>query len=112
MTCRRRWRESADPEPHPGRRRANPRLYCTAGGQMNTEAEKQVAAEYAANLVHDGMVIGLGSGTTAAHLVRALGTRVASGLHFTAVATSEDTEALARSVNIPLSTLDEIAALD
>ena len=73
---------------------------------------KQAAAESAVALVEDGMVLGLGTGSTAKLAVDILGKRVKSGLRVTGVPTSEATAAQARSVGIPVSTLDEHAALD
>lgn len=69
-------------------------------------------ANAAADLVTPGMLVGLGTGSTADAVTRELGRRVAGGLNFTAVATSDRTEALARQLGIPLSTLDEIDRLD
>lgn len=79
---------------------------------MSAQREKEAAAEYAANLARDGMIVGLGTGTTAALVVRALGRRVADGLRITGVPTSDATGSLARSLHIPLATLDEHTALD
>src|SRR5215216_2442847 len=72
----------------------------------------QRLAVAAADLVTSGMLVGLGTGSTADAVTRELGRRVAAGLHFTAVPTSDRTEALARDLGIPLSTLDETARLD
>jgi ribose 5-phosphate isomerase A len=69
-------------------------------------------AEAAAALVEDGMLLGLGSGSTAEATIRALGTRVAAGLRVTGVPTSARTERLARELTIPLRTLDEVERLD
>jgi ribose 5-phosphate isomerase A len=66
----------------------------------------------AADLVAPGMIVGLGSGSTAEAVVRELGRRVAAGLQFTGVPTSTRTETLAREVGISLTSLDEVAALD
>ncbi len=65
-------------------------------------------AAHAVEMVHDGMVIGLGTGRAAAAFVRALGARVRRGLSVRAVATSERSEALARSVGVELASLDEV----
>jgi ribose 5-phosphate isomerase A len=73
---------------------------------------KQAAAEFAANLVEDGMLVGLGTGSTAYHLVAALGRRVQQGLRITGVPTSERTAAQARTLGIPLSDLGEHPQLD
>jgi ribose 5-phosphate isomerase A len=73
---------------------------------------KEAAAEAAAALLHDGMVVGLGSGTTATMAVAAIGRRVAQGLQIVGVSTSEQTSNQARSLNIPLATLEERSAID
>lgn len=61
----------------------------------------------AAALVEDGMVVGLGSGSTAEAVVRALGERVQAGLSMLGVPTSRRTEEIAREVGIPLTTLSD-----
>jgi len=75
-------------------------------------AGKLAAARYAAALVEDGMVVGLGSGSTAALFVRALGARVRDGLNVVGVPTSDATAALARAEGIALATLEEYPRLD
>jgi ribose 5-phosphate isomerase A len=66
----------------------------------------------AADLVAPGMLVGLGTGSTADAVTRELGRRVSDGLVFTAVPSSARTETLARGLGIPLTTLDEISRLD
>jgi ribose 5-phosphate isomerase A len=66
----------------------------------------------AADLVAPGMLVGLGTGSTADAVTRELGRRVGAGLAITAVPTSDRTEALARGLGIPLTTLDETGQLD
>ena len=74
---------------------------------------KKEAAKAAAQLVQNGMIVGLGTGTTAAYLVSELGRRVADeGLRFTGVPTSERTAEQARSFGIPLATLADITEID
>ncbi len=73
---------------------------------------KRQAAEAALAHVEDGMLLGLGTGSTAAHFVRLLGLRVAQGLNVTCVATSEATAEQARQAGISLSTLDASPELD
>jgi ribose 5-phosphate isomerase A len=73
---------------------------------------KQEAAESAAALIEDGMIVGLGSGTTATLVVAAIGKRVAAGLGMIGIPTSEQTAAQSRQLNIPLSTLGEHPKLD
>lgn len=74
---------------------------------------KKEAAEAAAKLVENGMVVGLGTGSTAAFLVSELGRRVAQeGLRFTGIPTSERTAEQARGLKIPLTTLAEHSKID
>jgi len=73
---------------------------------------KEEAARRALDLVKPGIKLGLGSGTTARRFVDLVGEAVKRGLEIVCVGTSEATEAQARSLGIPLSTLDEIAELD
>ncbi len=64
---------------------------------------KRAAAEAAVALVEDGMVVGLGTGSTAAFALEALAARVAQGLRVAGVPTSEATAALARRLGVPLT---------
>lgn len=77
-----------------------------------SDALKRAAAERAALLVEDGMRVGLGTGSTAAHFVTALAERVRGGLTVVGVPTSEGTRAQAEREGIPLATLDEVPELD
>jgi ribose 5-phosphate isomerase A len=80
---------------------------------ISRDLAKRSAAQAAASLVEDGMVVGLGSGTTAAFLVRALARRAREeGLRVTGVATSGRTESLARRLGIPLTDLTGELRLD
>jgi ribose 5-phosphate isomerase A len=79
---------------------------------LNPDALKRAAAERAAALVRDGMRVGLGTGSTAAHLVAILGERVRGGLSIVAVPTSEATRRQAEAEGIPLTTLDDTPELD
>jgi ribose 5-phosphate isomerase A len=63
---------------------------------------KQDAAAAAAALVEPGMLVGLGTGSTASHAIRLLGQRCRAGLLFTGVPTSVASEELAKSFGIPL----------
>ncbi len=77
------------------------------------DTAKFVAARRAADLVEDGMRVGLGTGSTAAWLVRRLGERVAQeGLRFQGVPTSTRTAQLAREVGIEVVSLDQAGWLD
>lgn len=74
---------------------------------------KFVAAKRAADMVEDGMRVGLGTGSTAAWLVRCLGDMVRKeGLKMRGVPTSTRTAQLAREVGIEIITLDEARWLD
>ncbi len=72
-----------------------------------SEEAKRRAGERAAAAVEDGMVVGLGTGSTAAHAVRALGREVDAGLDIEGIPTSFQSRELAREEGIPLTTLDE-----
>ena len=63
---------------------------------------KRLAAEKAVEAVEDGMVLGLGTGSTAALAVEAIGRRVQQGLRVVAIPTSEATAAQSRRLGIPL----------
>lgn len=80
--------------------------YSLVSSVESGEDQKRRAAESAADLVEDGMALGLGSGTTAEFFVRALAPRVADGLRLRCVATSGRTERLAGELGIPLVELD------
>jgi ribose 5-phosphate isomerase A len=74
---------------------------------------KKVAAEAAAKVVESGMVVGLGTGSTAAFFVKALGRRIArERVRITGIPTSEETARLARSLKIPLTTFASHTEID
>lgn len=74
---------------------------------------KKAAAEAAANLVQDGMIVGLGTGSTAAYFVAALAERISQQkLRIAGIPTSEQTEQQARSLNIPLTSFAEHTQID
>ncbi|MGB5818425.1 MAG: ribose-5-phosphate isomerase RpiA [Saonia sp.] len=74
--------------------------------------EKILAAVASLKYVQNGMVIGLGSGSTAEHMIRKLADEIAKGLTILAVPSSEKTENLAKELGIPLTSLDESGLLD
>lgn len=76
------------------------------------EQLKQAAAEVAVGFVEDGMIVGLGTGSTAKYAVDALGKRVKEGLHIVGIPTSEATARQARSVGIRISSLAEHTEVD
>ncbi|WP_134671100.1 ribose-5-phosphate isomerase RpiA [Halorussus marinus] len=77
-----------------------------------SDEEKRAAGESAAEAVEDGMVVGLGTGSTAAHAIRAIGRAVDSGLDVRGVPTSFQSRELAREVGIPLASLDAVDGVD
>ena len=70
------------------------------------------AAVAALDEVKDGMVVGLGTGSTVSHFIKELGNRVRDGLKVTAIATSLQSETLAIEVGVPIVTFQEQKALD
>jgi ribosomal protein uS11 len=76
---------------------------------MNAEDQKRAAGEAAAALVQPGMVVGLGTGSTAAGFVRALAARK---LDIVGVATSRSTAALAQELGIRVAELGETGPID
>lgn len=80
---------------------------------MDRDAAKQAAGREAATLIRDGMRIGLGTGSTTAYALEAIGHRVRNeGLAVRGVPTSFGAERLARTHGIPLTSLDENPLLD
>lgn len=73
---------------------------------------KQAAGVAAAGLVENGMVVGLGTGSTTAYAIKELGKRVAEGLEIMGVPTSYQSAFLAVENGITLTTLDEHPVLD
>jgi ribose 5-phosphate isomerase A len=76
------------------------------------DVEKAAAARASLRFVHDGNIVGLGTGSTAAYAVRFLGEKVREGLKIQGIPTSVKTKNLAESVGIPLTTLDEFQQID
>jgi len=74
------------------------------------DQEKQIAAEAAAELVEDGMTVGLGTGSTVAFLLPALAARGLKGIR--CVATSVATEQQARELGVPVEEFSELRRLD
>jgi ribose 5-phosphate isomerase A len=79
---------------------------------MTIDELKRQAAARALDHVHDGMKLGLGTGSTARHFVELLGERVRSGLKVVGVPTSEATRADAERCGVALGSLDDIERLD
>lgn len=79
---------------------------------VTQDDRKKEAALAAAALVTDGMTVGLGTGSTAAHLIRRLGERVRAGLDIRAIPTSQECRALAQAEGIDLIEPDETTTID
>src|SRR5688572_11530128 len=81
---------------------------------MTAEQLKRAAAERAVALVEDGMKLGLGTGSTARHVLQVIAERRNRGelAGIVGVPTSRATEDLARELGIPVSTLDQTQSLD
>ncbi len=78
----------------------------------NKDALKKMAAEAAIEYIRDGMIVGLGTGSTAKHVVLGLGERVRAGLNIRGVPTSRETAELARKNGIPLIETDDAWVID
>jgi len=78
----------------------------------SSNQEKEAAARASLRFVHDGQIVGLGTGSTAAYAVRFLGERVRAGLKIRGIPTSVHTKELATSLGIPLTTLEEFQQID
>ena len=79
---------------------------------MSQEEEKQIAANEAVKSIKDGMIVGLGSGSTSAYMIKRLGELVAAGLQIKGVPSSEETKKLAIAQGITIISLDEAPTID
>jgi ribose 5-phosphate isomerase A len=83
---------------------------CSVPVVSAADTEKRLAAEAAADLVESGMTVGLGTGSTVAHLLPAIARRGLDGIR--CVATSVATEEQARELGIPVEDFDSLTRLD
>ncbi len=80
---------------------------------MKSSDLKELVGKKAAQLVKEGMTVGLGTGSTVEFLISELGTRIRKErLRFKGIATSQKTENLAQEAGIPLVNLDETEKID
>jgi ribose 5-phosphate isomerase A len=79
---------------------------------MTQDEAKRMAAHRALEFVEDGMLLGLGSGTTSSIFIQELGERVKQGLRVRGIATSVASQQLAESLSIPITNFDESPVLD
>lgn len=77
-----------------------------------TDHLKRQASLAALDEVQEGMVVGLGTGSTVKHFIRELGARVKAGLRVTGIPTSVESERLAQGSGIPLGTFEEHQTVD
>jgi len=80
---------------------------------MSTDLQKIIAGRRATEFVQNGMVVGIGSGSTIAHVIDSLGERVAQeNLKIVGVATSEKTRRNAAQLGIPMYNVDDVDKID
>jgi ribose 5-phosphate isomerase A len=79
---------------------------------MSNDQEKEAAARASLKFIRDGQVVGLGTGSTAAYFIQALGEEVKKGLRIRGISSSERSREQAASLGIPLTTLDEHPEID
>src|SRR5580698_7234020 len=79
---------------------------------MANDLEKEAAARASLRFVEDGQVVGLGTGSTAAFFIKLLAEKVKAGLRIRGIPTSVRSGELAKSLGIPLTTLDECQEID
>ena len=79
---------------------------------MDLEAEKKAAALQAVALIEDGMLVGLGTGSTAGYAIHEIASKVRAGLRMKGVATSRRSRALAERLSIPLLEMEDVPRLD
>ncbi len=79
---------------------------------MTQDEAKALVGERAAQMVEDGMAVGLGTGTTSVMFIKALGDRVQQGLKIRCVASSDSSTELGRSLGMDVVTLEQLPELD
>src|SRR5690625_4169420 len=74
--------------------------------------DKQRAAEKSVSYIKDGMIVGLGSGSTVNLMLKELGKRVKEGLNIKGIPSSKKTERLANELGIPLTDFSSVDRID
>ena len=87
-------------------------FYYPFGGPVEQEEMKKQAAEKAVQYIEDGMVIGLGTGSTVEFAIKKIGEMVKGGLKIEGIPTSLKTKRLATELKIPLLELDDRIEID
>src|SRR5690554_5370842 len=73
---------------------------------------KKMVAESAVELIQDGMTVGLGTGSTAYWAIKRLGDKIKEGIKIKAIATSKESELLARELGIPIVNFSDVDHID
>jgi ribose 5-phosphate isomerase A len=79
---------------------------------MSAETQKEQSGLAAIEYVKDGMKVGLGTGSTAAHFVKAIADKVKAGMKLTLVSTSVQTTNLATSLGLTILDINDVGSLD
>jgi ribose 5-phosphate isomerase A len=84
----------------------------TKNAGSKSDQEKEAAARASLRFVHEGDIVGLGTGSSAEYAIRFLAERVQAGLKIRGIPTSARSKQLANGLHIPLTTLDEYQQID
>lgn len=76
------------------------------------ELEKEIAAKIAVDFIKDGMIVGLGTGSTVNYALKEIAERIKKGLKIKAVSSSKATTIISKKLGIPLISIDEIDTID
>lgn len=87
-------------------------MHSSYGDVLNQEEMKKVAAEKAVDQIKDGMIVGLGTGSTVKYAINKIGVQVRNGLHIQIIPTSNATKKLAQQEQIPIISLNEEDEID
>jgi ribose 5-phosphate isomerase A len=79
---------------------------------LEPEDMKKIAGEKAAEYVEDGMIVGLGTGSTVEYTIKKIGEMIKNGLEIKGIPTSMHTKKIAKECNIPLTDLEENPVID
>jgi len=79
---------------------------------LEPEGMKKIAGEKAAEYIENGMIVGLGTGSTVEYTIKKIGEMIKSGLEIKGIPTSMHTKKIAKECNIPLTDLEESPIID
>ena len=79
---------------------------------MDLELGKRIAAEKAATLIEDGMIVGLGTGSTASYFIQALIVRFQKGLRIQTVASSHRSSEMAKAKGLLVFDINQVSHID